>query len=151
VIAPGPHLDRAAAPVSYIGGRDATISGSRTGHTTLMLAHALTQWTITDLRARAERARELAAYTTHRLVAAGVPAWRHPHAFTVAFPAPSPDVLQRWRLPVDGDLTHIICMPGRTHDQIDRFVRDLNPRRTRPTRQRRRRHAVLATTPTATP
>jgi histidine decarboxylase len=112
--------------VDYLDSLDTTISGSRSGHTPLMLWHALTRHGIEGLRARATSARDLAAYTTRRLTDLGWEAWRHDHAFTVVLKTPPAAVTDRWVLASTHDgWSHIICMPGVTRTQIDGFVHDL--------------------------
>ncbi len=116
---------RIGRPVDYIASFDATTGGSRSGHAPLLLWYALRQAGLDGLRARAQRCRDLAAYTQHRLWSAGVPAWRHPHAFTVVIETPPPSITARWNLASSQGLSHVICMPGITRDQIDAFVADL--------------------------
>jgi histidine decarboxylase len=111
--------------VEYIGSVDATIGGSRSGHAPLLLWYALRRHGINGLRERADRARELAEYTVSRLIGIGVPAWKHPHAFTVVLPTPPPAITSRWALASSGGLSHLICMPGVAKAQVDAFVSEL--------------------------
>lgn len=83
------HRNRVARAVSYIGGVDATIAGSRSGHTVLQLWWALRSLGLAAHRRRAERARAVAAHALQRLTEVGWEAWRHEHAFTVVIKAPS--------------------------------------------------------------
>ena len=53
------------------------------------------------------------------------PAWRNPHAITVVIPRPSPSVIRKWRIAVNGDNGHIITMPQVTTERIDEFVADM--------------------------
>jgi histidine decarboxylase len=117
--------ERLARPVDYIGSVDSTIAGSRSGHAPLLLWYAISQHGRDGLHRRAEQSRELAAYAVTRLNAIGIRAWRHPYAFTVVLPAPPPAVAQRWTLATADGLSHIVCMPGVTREQIDAFVADL--------------------------
>jgi histidine decarboxylase len=109
----------------YVGSPDTTISGSRSGHTPLMLWYALATLGADGQRARAEGARALAGYTHTRLVRMGWEAFRHPHAFTVVFKTPPAAVLARWVLVSVGGFSHLITMPGVTREQIDEFLTDL--------------------------
>jgi histidine decarboxylase len=120
------HRDQLARAVSYIGGVDATIAGSRSGHTVLQLWWALHSiGGLAAHRHRAERARAVATYTTDRLAGIGWPAWRHEHAFTVVIAAPPAPLIQRWSLATADGHSHIVCVPGVTTEIIDRFVDDL--------------------------
>jgi histidine decarboxylase len=125
--------------VAYTGSVDTTITGSRSGHTPLILWTALTRLGVDGHRLRAENARAMAAYTYSRLTAIGWPAWRNPYGFTVVLDTPPPAVLDTWVLADDGHRAHVITMPGVTRDQIDEFVADLQAATTTRPRQRRRR------------
>ncbi len=116
---------RVSRRVDYIGSVDATIGGSRSGHAPLLLWYAIRRYGSDGLRLRAERSRELAEYAVSRLTGIGVPAWRHPYAFTVVLPTPPSTVTERWALASESGLSHIVCMPGVSRDQVDAFVADL--------------------------
>jgi histidine decarboxylase len=109
----------------YVGSPDTTISGSRSGHTPLMLWYVLASLGVDGLRKRADAARALAAYTQTRLVQLGWEAYRHPHAFTVVLKTPPPAVLARWVLVSVAGFSHLITMPGVSLAQVDEFVTDL--------------------------
>jgi histidine decarboxylase len=121
--------NRVARPVSQAGAPDPTISGSRNGHAALLLWYALRRHGVAGLRKRAEQARELAEYTVRRLTEIGWAAWRNPHAFTVMLETPPVELAARWSLPTFGGWTRVICMPGVTREQIDRFLADLTEAR----------------------
>lgn len=116
---------RAGGRVSYTGSADTTITGSRSGHTPLLLWWALTTLGPEGLRQRAQASRALAAYTHRMIRCIGWPARRNPHAFTVTLHHPPSPVLAKWVLASDGQTAHIVCMPGVTREQIDEFVGDL--------------------------
>jgi histidine decarboxylase len=109
----------------YVGSPDTTITGSRSGHTPLMLWYALASRGVDGLRRRAQQARELAAYLHKALVGLGWESFRHPHAFTVVMRTPPAAVLNTWVLVSVGGWSHVITMPGITREQIDAFIHDL--------------------------
>jgi histidine decarboxylase len=111
--------------VSYTGSADTTITGSRSGHTPLLLWWALTALGPEGLRLRAQASRDLAAYTHRKIRDIGWPTQLNPHAFTVTLGHPPPTVLAKWVLATDGQTAHIVCMPGVTREQIDEFLGDL--------------------------
>ncbi|NUT37661.1 MAG: histidine decarboxylase [Hamadaea sp.] len=123
VYAEPPHA--AGSVVAYTGSLDSTITGSRSGHTPLLLWWALTTQGPDGLRRRADEARALAAYTHRRLRGIGWPARRNPHAFTVTLASPPAQVRAKWVLADDGQTAHVVCVPGVTRQQIDDFVTDL--------------------------
>jgi histidine decarboxylase len=112
--------------VAYTGSVDTTITGSRSGHAPLLLWWVLTKLGEDGLRRRAEDARALAIYTHGRLRDIGWPTGRNQHAFTVTLASPPPAVRAKWVLADDGQVAHIVCMPGVTRPQIDEFVADLS-------------------------
>jgi histidine decarboxylase len=119
------HVEHLARRVDYLAGTDTTISGSRSGHAPLELAHVLATFGLDGLRSRSQQARHVAEHAVTRLNAAGWGAWRHPHAWTVVLPAPPDPIAARWSLPVSDGVAHIVCAPGIHTDLIDEFVTDL--------------------------
>ncbi|WKU05632.1 histidine decarboxylase [Micromonospora sp. HUAS LYJ1] len=118
-------LRRDSTQVTYTATLDSTVTGSRCGLAAALLWHAIATHGREGHRWRVSQARHLAAYTVDQLTTAGWPAWRHPHAFTVVLPTPPAPVRAKWLLATDTDVSHLICMPGITHRQIDAFVTDL--------------------------
>jgi histidine decarboxylase len=115
--------------VSYIGAADTTFGCSRDGYMVLKIWYAMKTLGVDGLRARAEEGRHTASYLARRLKDLGWPAWRHPHAMTVALKTPPHPIATGWMLPHEGgaatdDWSHYICLPGRGTDQVDRFVED---------------------------
>src|SRR5579884_3073400 len=125
VVARKHNVSRIARSIDYIGTLDTTISGSRSGFTPLLLWHRIKTLGAEGLRERAKTALEVAAYAQERLAAAGVAAWRNPNAITVVFPKVPPAVRDKWQLATQGDISHLIVMPGVTRDRIDAFVEDI--------------------------
>lgn len=122
------HVEGITRAVDYIDAFDATISGSRSGHSAVELWYALASIGLDGHRRRVAKCRALAAYVEQRLVAAGWRAWRHPHAFTVMLQSPEPALLTRWSLATSGGWSHIICVPGLTRSTIDAFLGELGTR-----------------------
>jgi histidine decarboxylase len=119
------HARRPGKHVAYTATLDTTLTGSRDGLGALQMWYAVAVLGNEGHRARAAMARDLAQYATWRLNEAGWRAWRHPWAMTVVFATPPAAVTDKWRLASADGITHFICMPGRTHWQVDAFVRDL--------------------------
>ena len=125
VLATRSHREHIGRHVEYTATLDSTITGSRCGQAALLLWYVIQRYGVDGLCARVHRARDVASYAAARLTAAGWPAWRHSHAFTVVLRTPSREVTDLWTLATSGDWSHIICMPGITHHQIDAFIADL--------------------------
>ena len=55
----------------------------------------------------------------------GIPAWSNQNAITVVIPKMPKSIQLKWQLATEGDITHIICMPNVTKDQIDELITDI--------------------------
>jgi histidine decarboxylase len=117
--------NRIGRMVSYVGAPDTTVTGSRNGHGPLLLWYVIRKYGVAGLRERAEEAREVAAYTLGRLIEIGWPAWRNPNALTVVLRKPPAAIVSRWMLATSDGVSHIVCVPGVTRTQIDKFITDL--------------------------
>ena len=125
VLALKDNVERISRSISYIGGRDTTVTGSRNGFSPLMLWYAIQKYGEAGLKQRAQKALETAAYAIERLQNAGIPAWRNKNALTVVFPQPSAAIRNRWQLATANGISHLICMPNIQHAQIDALVADI--------------------------
>jgi histidine decarboxylase len=125
VLARRGHVERIGHSVAYIGSVDTTISGSRNGFTPLLLWQAIRSLGREGLKQRIERSLAVAAHAEQGLRAVGIEAWRNPQALTVVFPQPPQPVRERWQLASAEGLSHLICMPHITRQQVDELIRDI--------------------------
>lgn len=116
------NRDRIARSIDYIGSIDTTITGSRNGLSPLFLWYTIKRLGVEGLRQRAMHSLDIAAYTVSCLQQAGINAWRNLNSITVVFPAPCESVRQKWQLASENGLSHIICMPNVSREQIDEVV-----------------------------
>jgi histidine decarboxylase len=120
------HSERVARMVSYVGTRDTTITGSRNGFTPLLLWYALKKMGgYNGLKARYEEALSLAKNTTKELKKIGWVAWKNPNTITVVIDKPNHAICQKYQLAVEGDIAHIICMPGTDKKLVKSLILDL--------------------------
>jgi histidine decarboxylase len=117
--------DRIANDVAYIGSLDTTIAGSRNGHAVLFMWYAINKMGVEGLRKRYEDSLKMASYCKEELKKSGISAWSNPGAITIVFPKTSEKLTHKWGLAAEGDITHIICMPSISKEQIDNFIIDL--------------------------
>jgi histidine decarboxylase len=118
--------DGASEHVSYIDTADTTLTGSRSGHSALVMWYALNRWGTQGLRRRYQNSLKLAQYTENALRSTGNEVWRNPRAITVMLRTPqSRELCYKWQLATHDGWSHIICMPGLTTSTIDRFVSDV--------------------------
>lgn len=116
------YKDRIGKVIPYIGTVDTTITGSRNGHSPVFLWYAIKTLGIEGLKKRALASLELAEYTSAKLKEIGLAAWRNENAITVVFPKPSAEICTKWQLASEGNLAHIICMPGVRKSTIDECI-----------------------------
>jgi len=117
--------DRISKGISYIGSLDTTITGSRNGHSPLFLWYALQKLGIEGLQKRYRHSEKIASYCVEKLTESGIKAWKNKGAITVVFPKVSDFVKNKWQLATEEDITHVICMPNVTKEQIDAFIKDM--------------------------
>ena len=125
VLARRAHVERIGHSVAYIGGMDTTISGSRNGLTPLMLWYAIHALGNEGMKSRLERSLTTAAYVEEQFKRAGIAAWRNPSALTVIFPQPSRQVCSKWQLASADGISHVVCMPHVTRQQVDELLQDI--------------------------
>jgi len=125
VITKKSHKDRIAKDISYIGSLDTTITGSRNGHSPLYLWYALKNLGLEGLKARYEHSLAIATYCKKEMEKIGIPAWSNHNAITVVIPKMPKSIQLKWQLATEGDITHIICMPNVTKEQIDELIIDI--------------------------
>ncbi len=126
----GAHLGPHESKVEYIGSFDQTISGSRNGLTPLILWQAFQTHGVEGFRKRAESMMALTQYGLAEIKKLAWPCWANPHSNTIVLQRPSAGLVRKWKLAVEGDIAHIITVPGVSHRLIDLFVRDLMDEKT---------------------
>jgi histidine decarboxylase len=107
--------------VEYIGTSDATISGSRNGHTPILIQNMLEKKGFEGFKKDVLQCIEVAEYAVGKIPGA----WRNQNSITVVFPRPCDDIIQKWQLATDKGISHIVVMPHVTKEKIDAFVADL--------------------------
>ena len=117
-------VEQVGRAIEYVGIHDTTLSGSRSGISPLMLWYAINTYREDGFREMIDGMLETAEYAVQTMNRHGIPAWRHRNSPTVVFPKPSPEVLSRWQIALEGNTAHIITMAHVTHDMIDHMVED---------------------------
>lgn len=119
------HHDWLNRTIEYTGSPDATISGSRGGHTAVMMWYAIKRWGLKGFRKRAKDSIALADYTEEQLTKTGYKVLRNPNALTISFKTPPESIRRKWQLATENGWSHIICSPGMIRKQIDELIADL--------------------------
>lgn len=126
VVAKRQNVEHISVDIDYISAPDKTISGSRNGHTPLMMWAAIRSRTFADWQRRTRRCLNMAQYAVDRFHAAGINAWRHENSIIVVFPRPPAEVWKKHCLATSGEIAHLIAT-GHHHDscRIDTLINDV--------------------------
>jgi histidine decarboxylase len=119
------HRNRVANSISYVDTIDTTITGSRNGLTPLFIWDFILKNGVNGFVNRAKNCQDLADYTTNQLNEIGIKGWRNKGALTVVFPKPSIEIINKFQLASDETISHIICVPGISKEQIDELIKAL--------------------------
>ncbi|ADZ91967.1 histidine decarboxylase [Marinomonas mediterranea] len=123
VVARRKDVERISVDIDYISAKDQTISGSRNGHSVLMMWAAIQSKSASDWRHSIEHCLSLAQYAVERLQAENIPAWRNPNSVTVVFPRPSENVWRKFHLAISGNKAHLITMPhNKDTKKLDQLI-----------------------------
>lgn len=126
VVAKRKNVAGISMEVDYISARDQTISGSRNGHTALLMWAAVRSHSSQDWQQRIQHCLTSAQYAVDKLQAAGVDAWRNRNSITVVIPCPSEHIWRRHGLAASGPIAHLITMPHhRDTQKIDALINDV--------------------------
>lgn len=126
VVAKKKIVDRISVEIDYISAHDKTISGSRNGHTPLMMWEAIRSHSWEEWRRRIERSLNMAQYAVDRFQSAGIDAWRNKNSITVVFPCPSEAVWKKHCLATSGDIAHLIATAHHLDSsKIDALIDDV--------------------------
>lgn len=126
VVAKRRNVSRIAVDIDYIAARDQTISGSRNGHSVLIMWAAIRNHSFLQWQQRIQHCLKMAQYAVERFQAAGVEAWRNPNSITVVFPCPSKKIWKKYGLAVSGSSAHLITT-GHHKDsrKIDALIEEM--------------------------
>lgn len=126
VVAKKNNVDRISVEIDYIAAHDKTISGSRNGHTPLMMWAAVRSHSPAEWRRRIGHSLTMAKYAVDRFNAAGIDALCHRNSITVVFPKPSEWVWKKHCLAISGEVAHLITTAHHLDSsQIDELIDDV--------------------------
>ncbi|QHO36509.1 serine decarboxylase [Arachis hypogaea] len=109
--------------VEVIASRDATVTGSRSGHAPIFLWYSLQKKGIIGIEKEVERCIMNARYLRDQLGSAGIGAMLNELSCTVVFERPLDDeFVSRWSLACNGNIAHVVVMQHVTLSMLDSFV-----------------------------
>lgn len=114
-------LDLVKSEIEYIGSTDCMISGSRSGHAPIFMKHIIDVKKIDGFKKDIDKCLELAEYATTVIDGS----WRNHNSITVIIPKPRDEIIYKWQLATEKDISHLVVMPHVTKEKIDEFVADL--------------------------
>ena len=107
--------------IEYMGSVDCMISGSRNGHTPILMQHIIQKKGYDGFRKDTLTCIELAEYLVDHIPNA----WRNSNSLTVVIPKPNEEMIKKWQLATEGDISHIVVLPHVTREKLDDFISDL--------------------------
>jgi histidine decarboxylase len=111
--------------IEYVGARDITIAGSRSGHTPLFLWYAIKTKGYKGFQVEVETCIQIAKYLYNKLTAINYPCMLNIFSNIVVFKKPSTLFIRKWSLAVQGNWAHVIVMQHITKEKIDEFFDEL--------------------------
>jgi histidine decarboxylase len=113
-------------PVEYIGSNDCTISGSRNGHSVLMLKYIIDKKK-DEFKNMIHQCFENAEYLLNELdeKCPDLNAWRNQNSITVVIKRPKNEMITKWQLATQDNISHVIVLPHVTKEKLDAFIQDL--------------------------
>lgn len=120
------YVEKISMAVDYIASNDQTVSGSRNGHSVLLLWSAINKFSFSDWQQRIENCITMADYAIRQFHSLNIKAWRNNNSITVVFPCPSKAIWQKHNLAVSGNLAHLIILPHHKDTcQINTVIMDV--------------------------
>ncbi|XP_057763333.1 serine decarboxylase 1-like [Arachis stenosperma] len=124
------YINTLCRDIEYIGSRDATITGSRSGHAPIFLWYAITKRGSLGLQKEAQTCIRNARYLHNRLREARIGAMLNEYSNIVVFEKPLDDEFsRRWSLACKGNIAHVVVMQHVTIEMLDLFVAEFLQKR----------------------
>jgi len=113
--------------IEYIGSNDCTIMGSRNGHSILMLKYILRKYSKPEFLQMIHQCFKNAEYIIDQIEEKypDLKPWRNQNSITVVIKRPREEIIQKWQLATQDNISHIVVMPHVTRDKIEQFLADL--------------------------
>ncbi|XP_045812047.1 serine decarboxylase-like isoform X1 [Trifolium pratense] len=117
------YIDALSSECGIIASRDATITGSRSGHSPIFLWYALTKRGLIGLENEVHNCLMKSRYLLNLLRDAGIGAMLNEFSNVVAFEKPQDDQFtRRWNLASNENIAHVVVLQHVTIEMLDNFV-----------------------------
>lgn len=111
--------------IEYVGVKDTTITGSRSGLAVLFLWYAISKRR-KKLTQEVSTCMKNARYLYKRLQIIGYNPMLNDFSITVVFDKPAKEICWKWQLATQDNFAHIVVMQHVSQEKIDLFVQDLS-------------------------
>jgi len=109
--------------VEYVGCKDSTLLGSRSGLAVLLFWHRIMNYQEIGLEKIAEDCTDKAAYLIENIPNS----WRTGlWSNIVVFPIPPKNIIEQYQLATQADIAHCVMMPNTKWETLDNFIYDYN-------------------------
>lgn len=120
------YIAALANDVEYLNSRDATIMGSRNGHTPIYMWYTLCRKSVVDITNDVSYCLELARWFRDELCRHGIRNMLNDLSSTVVFERPKDEgLIKKWQLACQGQDAHVVVMPNITKCKLDAFLSEL--------------------------
>jgi histidine decarboxylase len=120
------YIEALSSDIEYLNSRDATIMGSRNGHTPIYMWYTICKKGLENIKEDVMRCMQDAQYFKDLLESAGIRCFLNDLSSTVVFQRPPYNVVKKWQLACEGDNAHIIVMPNISRAKLDEFYVELS-------------------------
>jgi histidine decarboxylase len=117
------HTNTFSKDIEVIGSRDATISGSRSGHAPIFIWYPLQKRGLIGLKNEVQKCLMNARYLKDKLCDVGISTMLNEFSNTVVFEKPLDcEFIRRWNLAYQGNIAHVVVMQHVTIEMLNSFV-----------------------------
>lgn len=139
------HTNTFSRDIEVIASRDATITGSRSGHAPIFIWYALQKKGLIGLENEVHNCIMNARYLQDKLRDAGIGALLNDFSNIVVFERPLDyEFARRWNLAHEGNIAHVVVMQHVSIEMLDSFVNEFTKKRAIWFQHGLRKHLCLA-------
>ncbi|KAK7391273.1 hypothetical protein VNO78_19687 [Psophocarpus tetragonolobus] len=124
------YINALSKDIEIIASRDATITGSRSGHAPIFIWYALKKKGLIGLQNEVQQCIMNSHYLKNRLHDVGIGVMLNEFSNIVIFERPlDDDFTRRWNLACNGNIAHVVVMQHITIEILDSFVHEFSLKR----------------------
>ena len=121
------YIRALSSDIEYLNSRDATIMGSRNGHTPIYMWYTLSIKGFDQLKNDVETCISNAQFLIDLMKAKGIRCSLNEFSNIVVFERPQDtSIITKWQLACEGDNAHVVVMPNISKEKLQQFVMELS-------------------------